>query len=819
MPYEAPHFRHIMVNKYHDVIHDYGPGSSDERWENVQKQLLQFDPTRFTIDERTSPERSMMRIGIDQNLTGGVRYRPLSRLNSTAFKKSLSDSYIKNTTFKRSKSRLMKTLAKMPVKKYQHDITDVVLDFVEKVNTEICFNTFNAFAYSNPLFATIFDSNETDSDSVKNKYHGIVELYNRISYYVRLHGYDITSIFTDFMDLTHTLPNNLFDNLNTFIFVSIYDIAGENDSSKKITKTRSIKRGGAGKASDESLKKDELEELIAELEAEKTNLEMNIERIHNAFLNNPIEYAQLRINALNSTKRILRTYKQTKKAGSIDNASQFMSECCFIPPIPRSSRFAKKSLDQFTDDCLLKYYDTALIDYYRGALNEFKAEEEAIRLRAERESIRESSGKLTKSQKMVRGQFCSLIAKLGLVLNGEYAQTGEQILIPKMSGINDTMTAKEVNLLANWANWQWNPDFHETRIYKSDARSNIDLELFNTTHRHFSNYTINTNEHPICRRGDGPSKYIIDNAAIVPNNLKDYVFCPVSSVVDGMKKCNVSKLEEYGNMDFVFCEMEQYMKTADNPDIRSISHYYNGRSIYNHNTSTTEYVIEIKTPYIGNEPITLNKVIPLAGTALEAHNVLRETLVKVIDFMIYLQNNDYQVISSLIYNNSDGIFGGLYDHLFNSNYDEYPRLNGQLPTLKKQFLNVILNILFKGSGDLFQEINAVCKWGGYSSIDTYASEDVISYNSENVKSDGNGNTLRMLIANDQPSGCRFAFLLLNGHPDFINEHAFGGYMGTGKSLIVTRKSLTDDFKHRICTPNQPYTRKINVSNGKKTMRR
>jgi hypothetical protein len=615
---------------------------------------------------------------------------------------------------------------------------------------------------------------------------------------------------------TENSPNNLFDNLNTFILVSIYDIAGENDSSKKITKTRSIKRGGAGKASDESLKKDELEELIAELEAEKTNLEMNIERIHNAFLNNPIEYVQFRINALNSTKRILRTYKQTKKAGSIDNASQFISECCFIPPIPRSSRFAKKSLDQFTDDCLLKYYDTALIDYYRGALNGFIAEEEAIRLRAERESIRESSGKLTKSQKMVRGQFCSLIAKMGLVLNGEYAQTGEQILIPKMSGINDTMTAKEVNLLANWANWQWNPDYHETRIYKSDARSNIDLDLFDTTYSHFSDYKINTNEHPICRRGDGPSKYIIDNAAIVPNNLKDYVFCPVSSVVDGMKKCNVSKLEEYGNMDFVFCEMEQYMKTADNPDIRSISHYYNGRSIYNHDTRTTEYVIEIKTPYIGNEPITLNKVIPLAGTALESHNVLRETLVKVIDFMIYLQNNDYQVISSLIYNNSDGIFGGLYDHLFNSNYDKYPELNGRLPTLKKQFLNVILNILFKGTGDLFQEINVVCKWGGYSSIDTYVcTEDVVSYNSENAKSDGNGNTLRMLIANDQPSGCRFAFLLLNGHPDFINEYAFGGYMGTEKTLIVSRKDITGDFKNRICLPNQSFGRTIRRSYGGK----
>jgi hypothetical protein len=798
-----------MANIYHDVIHDYGPGSSNERWEKVQKQLLQFEPDRFTI------------------LVGGVRFVPLSRRGSM-----ITDSSRKST-FKTPKSYLLSAKSKpyestSTIKKTTtNDITDILELFVESVNAKICFNTFNAYAHSlvgvQSAFANIFDS-EDDEDYYAKKYNsGVDKLYNRIAYYVRLHGYkDISSIFSDFTDLDpDNNPNNLFANLDKFIFVSIYDTATNEENEK--SRTRTI-RGGAARTADEKLSVDKLAELIAELTDEKDRLEMQIDQIYDAFLHNPTEYATLRKNALNSTKDILRRYLQMKKAGTVDNASSSINKCCFIPPIPRSARQANKTIEQFSKECFLDYYNIALIDYYTEHLNGLRAEEEAIRIRVERES----SGEFTKSQRMVRNQFCSVIAKLGLVLNGEYNPDGNQMLVPTSPGIDDTMTAKEVNLLANWANWKWNSDFHQTRIYQSNARTNIDLELFNTTYNYFSDNRINTGEHPVCNRS---AKYIIDNATIVPNHLKSYVFCPASSVVDGMKKCVANQLEEYGNMDFVFCEMDQQHTSLIQPTklilrfdsaplsessntyryasgvLRNkIPHYYNGRSTYDRKTGSVEYVMEIKTPYIGKTPITLSKKIPLAGTTLEAHNVLRETLVKILEFIVDLQKS-YPERSGLIYQNQNGIFGGLYENLFNSDYKD------KLPTLKNKFLNAILNILFKGSGDLFQEINAVCKWGGYSFEREYTCDrGVLPYNSNSLGSDGNGNALRMFIANDQPSGCRFAFLLLNGHPDFINEYAFGGYMGTGKTLIVTREDIRDgQFKRRICLPNQMTSSGISQS--------
>ena len=822
MPYDGPHFRYFMVNKYHDVIHDYGPGSSDERWEKVQNQLTKFDPARFTLGG----------VRVKNNIPHGTmrRRNPLS----TFMKSKSTNQLIGRTSDSPVKSRIVNTRKGRTINRsimfskqdalFDDDISDLLSDFVESVNTKIGFNTFYAHIYNSPKISTIFNFEDGKSSSSLKKLYTRIAYYSRSRYLSMNHSQSAYQIIKEFMDLTpHT--DNLFHILDKIILVSIYDTAYEKQagSIRRMYSPMVLQNGGA-KAVDEKLNKDELVELIKELKVERERLVSQIKQIYDAFSNTPNDYATLRMFALNAVKSVLKKdeYKQMSKSGSVDNASSCINKCCFFPPIPRSSRQANKTLDEYTKECFLDYFDTGLIGYYNGILNGFIVEEEAARLRVEREQIRADSGQLTKDQRLIREQFCSLIAKLGLVLNGEYTVDGKQNEIENVQKFDDAMTAKEVNLLANWSNWNWNPKYHTTVIRPSGARSNIDVDLFNATDAHFSEYIID--DFPICRSSPN-MKYVIDNAAMVPNNLKDYVFCPVSSVVDGMKKCNASQLDEYGNMDFVMCDREQYISYINNtapntvpsrplrddaitPSIaNTITHYYNGRSIYNRATGSTEYVIEILTPFFNN-PVKLSRNISLAGTALEAHNVLRETLVHVINFIVYLQES-YPVISTCIYKNPNGIFGGLYDCLFNTKYDTYPGLDDKLHEIRYMFLTVILSILFKGAGDLFQEINAVCKWGGYSG-DYECGDEVIPYNSDSTKSSNNGNTLRMLIANDQPSGCRFAFLLLNGYPEFTNQYAFGGYMGAGKMLLVTRADISGQFKELICSPSTKYKESPNV---------
>ena len=809
MPYDKHDFRFIMANLYHDIIHDYGPGASDERWEKVQSQLKQFGQ-QFTITVGGT------RIKHHPNKPPGSirRSQSLGDLSKYTAPKTPS---IRNIMNPRTRRRISNIIHKQNIVN-DYDMTYYLLqDFVNSVNTKICFNTFFATVYSlspttiPPTFGTIFD--HMDSGTAQaitgSKINKIDELYERISYYTRLHHRnDVGQFIGSFLSPE---PNNLFDILEKYILISIYDTVNREQSTvpKKSIKTRVKMNGGAAK--DEPLDASQLGSLIAELEEERDDrIMVLIDVIYNSFIGRPTDYTTSRRYVLQRTKEILKKWGQLKKMGSVDNASSCISKCCFLPPVPRSSRQANKTLDEFTRDCFLDYYNNGLIEFYKGQLTVLKAEEEAVRLRAEREEIREASGELTKDQRLIRDQFCSLIAKLGLVLNGEYTIDGQQN--PIVPHQNDDMTAKEINLLANWSNWDWNSSLYASHIRPTGARSNIDVDLFDFTHKYFENYIMGVDEYPICKTSPG-LKYVIDNAAMVPNNLKDYVFCPVSSVVDGMKKCNVNQLEEHGNMDFIFCERGEY-DALQNSQV-PIEHYYRGLSNYTDGTKSTVYSIELKTPAL-TQPIILQKNIDLAGTALEAHNVLRETLVNVIGFIINLQQTrKYEIISTRIYQNANGIFGGLYECLFNTTYEEedHPKLDADLPVLQFGFLTGILNILFKGSGDLFQEINAACKWGGYTGGGYSCSSSVVSYNTLNAKSSNDGNTLRMFIANDQPSGCRFAFLLLKGYEEFINKYAFGGYMGIGKTLLVTRADMESNFRDRICAPNPNFAQSGNVLHG------
>jgi hypothetical protein len=99
--------------------------------------------------------------------------------------------------------------------------------------------------------------------------------------------------------------------------------------------------------------------------------------------------------------------------------------------------------------------------------------------------------------------------------------------------------------------------------------------------------------------------------------------------------------------------------------------------------------------------------------------------------------------------------------------------------LSNELLQAFFTILGKGAGDIFQEINAVCKNGGYITGPSY------SLNSNIFPWNDQGNAKRLFIATDRPSGTRFIFLLRYGTPDYINDFAFGGYIYHGKGKTET----------------------------------
>jgi hypothetical protein len=114
------------------------------------------------------------------------------------------------------------------------------------------------------------------------------------------------------------------------------------------------------------------------------------------------------------------------------------------------------------------------------------------------------------------------------------------------------------------------------------------------------------------------------------------------------------------------------------------------------------------------------------------------------------------------------------------------------PTLKQynQLLICIFTILIKGSGDIFQEINAVCKHGGYTNI-LYMSDDIVDW--------GNADdALRLFAANDRPSAARAIVLLLNGKKDQINNSALGGYISRAEDFIVVNQHRPEG---KICSWN------------------
>lgn len=485
----------------------------------------------------------------------------------------------------------------------------------------------------------------------------------------------------------------------------------------------------------------------------------------------------------------------------------------------------KKTYEEKLEEGYIK--NIAPID---GTIISLKKEKYAI----EKEIDNLESGQLSKEEIKIRGNFCSFIAKSGLYLTevcdkDGFKTTGFDDLQPK--NIYNKLLNTQIDILlyqSGWNNREGNINTGQldNELFKFYSKKPSPIALKASSP---DNHLFTKMEQGISYFGpkSGSNKYIVNNAAPINNK---YTFCPYSSILDGMSNCS-SKTTTYerGNMNF----------KIRGPEDDNI--YYNGKLSVN----PTQYDSSVKDTTVNLEfevglNIKLNKRdnLKLQGekkninmdnpTNLEAHNVLKDTLVNILKFIetpFYFltpktiiiiptdkgtaQKNIYDIRSVQDYILDTNTFtlaedkqppqppSNIFDNLFN------------IFVLNPELFNKVVHskILFKVVGDLFQEINSVCKYGGYTGVNYQATDDVIKYNMTH----GEGDTVRGFFANDRPSGIRFLYMLQHAKRDSINQKAYGGYYSSinGPELIgaAPNTGITNGGFPIKKTPKSKQTRK------------
>ena len=323
--------------------------------------------------------------------------------------------------------------------------------------------------------------------------------------------------------------------------------------------------------------------------------------------------------------------------------------------------------------------------------------------------------------------------------------------------------------------------------------------------------------------------YVINNAGsfkTIGKNLSKKVLCPYSSIIDGMISCSYSSASKHNNFERGDMNFQLICKESDK------NYYYNG-------------LLNLSDKTVGDINLKLNIQLPLIkitskldlnikdkNSPLIAHSVLNRTLKSITNFIVK-QEIDVR----------DQIFldGKILENLFNIATDNvkkdditinipdvnYDGLNLDVdPNVNKNmniFNLIFSNILQKGIGDIFQEINAVCKNGGY--VDKYeCGTSVLPFNED-------GEQTRFFCAADRPSSCRFIFMLVNGREDQINSKAYGGMSSETRAFIFTKnntinpcseesdKMITGGFNNKTVKNKNKIKNKKTFKKNKKTIKK
>ena len=273
-------------------------------------------------------------------------------------------------------------------------------------------------------------------------------------------------------------------------------------------------------------------------------------------------------------------------------------------------------------------------------------------------------------------------------------------------------------------------------------------------------------------------RILINNGAPTTPNR---VFCPVTSVLDGMIECDYNRNQstpnatpennglEYGNMNF------KITTTNEN--------YYQGivSSKEWTNFGTTDipinYQVEINLPNLKIDKKNCSLTMWLKD--INQHVTLRRALQNTLNYFTeFIDSQDIVVKRALL--NNGTCFTNLLDYikqtskqppLLNFETNIKCRFKGYITGTKNNAHNlngigvILSKLLIKGAGDLFQEINAVCKFGGYIDPQDSVRRDGISPLKPPILPwDESGNAVRAFSTIDRISAARAMLLWQSADP-------------------------------------------------------
>lgn len=690
---------------------------------------------------------------------------------------------------------------------------DVVDDMTEDIDLEKFIEKYNL---------NITNYNQTNLNDLysclANKFGDY--LYNKYGEKVKVNSIRLFTLFNDiskFLDSTEIVVgldmngNNTNHKINV-VNACIMEILSPRDEQKV---KMDVIYGGVKTASKsfETITKDKYDELVAK----KQDL---VNYIYDEAYPSFVDIIDS-VNVGDSYPEQTKTDYAKLFASFIDKITEIIGEDNYIKNLNKlfdpllSSKKTRTLMNNFKDkidsgvDKILKPWIEQISDYEntqikketeeKKATAKMKAEEEKRIRKEEKAQAKLESGEGLGELATVRTQFLKAVATLGLYLNGIDEQRLQDLKSKSKSNMVDELLNIELDILTYYST-------HEPTDSRANSKRDLDRLLIDVVKDYYNDKTWKGGRY-ICSKKSGKAHYlyIIDNASAILSDDRDRnVFCPLSSIIDGMNQCtigakgsyNASSIE-YGNMDFMITNINQNKNKKQNQYYRGMLMLNNGFNLSKKSNNVTYKInyrganedLEMLDILIDNIEIKNGKI-----RNLEAKNALKTMLVSLLSvFINKLKSKDNSSVNIGTYlttnvtpNSRFNIFQNIINVVKNSKIQLATVSRSTLDVsqnTKSELLQSFFTILGKGAGDIYQEINAVCKYGGYTSTTNNYSitGDIIPWNNE-------GNAKRCLAANDRPSATRFIFLSSVGKKNDINESSFGGYISDNIDVLYQRST-------------------------------
>jgi len=873
--YDDSGIKFLLLNILgHDVIHDYGGNSTSDRWSKNFEIVTQFNGSFTFSSIGGSPYGSETMVLSNQSSTGtSSGYSIFPNRNTNANQKS---------QFPQRQGRFLGNKTEQEIEKDFYKFIEGLKNscifsmfyykIYENISETWSLQDFflGAFGF---FIVSVTDPRyeKVDEIFISVCYSFLDYLYNNS---IELQGPKFMLSFENYYDLldgylsTNLLEERILLSLAQGYISSegIYNIP----SSEEIREKRKRRFGdisGGAKAKDESFNTEEdVLKIINELNNYRNTYLTNeklltLGKIYRKFKENDgkitsdenLTYENARKTMLTELKNILTNYKQNLLSGEVDNASSNDRNInSFIPKL-KTGKTPINSDEEFVSKGANNFFNEFVYGKYQKKLDKYQEERDELARKEANEALQKAKqleGKLSTYEINIRKNFVRIVAKTALYLNGicdgnGMLQKNYQDLIDETK-LNDSnyFLREEIIILLNESEWR-----------QFFGVSNLDDYLYTITKNFFNNVMkSDVNDASIyCDVKAQPtnttnSKYIINNAAFLDGNgIKNRVFCSNSSILDGMPQCSPKTSEdqlEIGNMDFTIINNSQNyfyrgIATMLGPNMQEVTKIDQDAK----NIRFVKYNINIKTingtqiipENVYNELNMKNPFLEidrrLSSSPLEAYHVLRITLllfIKKIELLYTTNRSEYDEIirTSVILANEELNASkkqktssasslsnmqlkkiNFFENFFNLQLNNHNNDTNY-------FFNILANIYYKGCGDLYQEINCVAKNGGYSDPKVYYADDTIKR--WNFKND----QLRMFLAKDQPSACRFAFLLMFGKDNTINNYAFGGYSGGGEKVLIVSKRYYKNTNPKLSIRDMVcIVPQSNVIGGRKGLKR